>query len=114
MQQNGTVEGASDLAIEDNGALHLWSYARTSGDPEGVFRAVNISVRPGGKFEPLTVEGAAKMVLKLTRFTVNAFGYVRTNDLAVTTENFTIDLSGNSAVYSRIFNTILHLLYVII
>jgi len=94
MQQNGTVEGASDLAIEDNGELYLWSYARTSGDPEGVFRAVNISVRPGGKFEPLTVEGAAKMVLKLTRFTVNAFGYVRTNDLAVTTENFTIDLSG--------------------
>ena len=95
MQQNGTVEGASDLAIEDKGELYLWSYARTAGDPEGVFRAVKISVRPGGKFEPLTVHGAAKMVLKLTSFTVNAFGYVRTNNLSVTAENFTVDLSGN-------------------
>jgi len=95
MEQNGTVEGASDLAIEENGTLYLWSYARTSGDPEGVFRATNISVRPGGMFVPLTVDGAAKMVLILTRFTVNGFGYVRTNDLAITAENVTIDLSGN-------------------
>ena len=99
MEQNGTVEGASDLAIEYNGALYLWSHARTSGYPEGVFRATNISVRPGGTFVPLTVDGAAKMVLKLTRFTVNGFGNVRTNDLTITTENFTIDLSGNVNIY---------------
>ena len=98
MHQNGTVEGASDLAIEDKAVLYLWSHARTAGDPEGVFRAVNISVRPGGKFEPITVDGAAKMVLKLTRFTVNAFGYVYTNDLSITAENFTIDLAGNGTM----------------
>lgn len=35
---NGTVEGAQDLAIENEGEVLIWSYANTLGDPVGTFK----------------------------------------------------------------------------
>ena len=93
---NGTIEGAKDFTIENDAQLYIWSYAKSHGYPEGTIHAANISVRAGGKFEPLTVDGAtARMTLQLTNLIINGRGYVRSNDLKVITTNLTIDLSGN-------------------
>ena len=94
MEINGTIEGAADIAVENEGELYLWSFANTANDPQGVFRAINMSVRAGGKFEPLTAEGAPRLALHVQRMEVNAHGYVRANNLLMTTQNLTIDLSG--------------------
>ena len=98
MEINGTIEGVADIAVENDGELYLWSFANTANDPQGVFRAINVSVRAGGKFEPLTADGAPRLALHLQRMEVNAHGYVRTNNLLLTTQNLTIDLSGNDVI----------------
>lgn len=90
---NGTIEGMDVIAIENEGELYIWSYANTDGYKEGEIKATNISVRAGGKFEPLMAE--EQMNLYVTRLVVNGNGYVRTNNLRLNATNVTIDLSGN-------------------
>ena len=89
---NGTIEGMDVIAIENEGELYIWSYANTNGLKEGEIQATNISVRAGGKFEPLMAE--KQMNLYVTRLIVNGNGYVRTNNLKMNATNVTIDLSG--------------------
>ena len=93
MEINGTVEGMDDITVENKGKLFIWSHANTDGEPTGVITATNISVKAGGKFEPLT-SGDHQMKLKLTRLVVNGNGYLRTNELQVDSVNITVDLSG--------------------
>lgn len=90
---NGTIEGMDVIAIENEGELYIWSYANTAGYKAGEIVATNISVRAGGKFEPLTA--VEQMQLYVTRLIVNGNGYVRTNNLRLNATNVTIDLSGN-------------------
>ena len=81
MELNGSTEGAADIAVENEGELYLWSFASTTKDPQGVSRAISVSVRAGGKFEPLTAEGAPRLALHLQRMEVNTHGYVHSNNL---------------------------------
>ena len=94
MEVNGTVEGAQDIAIEDEGELYIWSHANSHGHSQGVIQAINISVRAGGKFEPLTAHDGPRMELRTTRLTVNGFGYIRVNDIHIRTGNLTVDVGG--------------------
>lgn len=89
---NATVSGMDEITVENNGELYVWSYARTDGYPEGEIHCTNISVRAGGKFEPLTAVQQIKLVV--TRVVVNGNGYFRTNSLYLDAVNVTIDLSG--------------------
>ena len=89
---NGTIEGMNVIAVENDGELYIWSYANSDGYKEGQLVATNISVRAGGKFEPLTA--VKQMNLVVTRLVVNGNGYVRTNNLKLNATNVTIDLSG--------------------
>ena len=91
---NGTIIGLDDMSVENKGELYIWSYANTEGLPEGSLRLTNISVRAGGKFEPLTAEKVIN--INVTRVIVNGNGYVRTNYLELHAINVTIDLSGNN------------------
>ena len=76
MEVNGTIEGANDMTMEDEGELYIWSYANTDGDPAGVIALENFTVRAGGKFEALSADGSPnKMRIETTRFTVNGYGY---------------------------------------
>ncbi|XP_060557569.1 uncharacterized protein LOC132717977, partial [Ruditapes philippinarum] len=90
---NGTIEGMNVIAVENEGELYIWSYANSDGYKEGQLVATNISVRAGGKFEPLTA--VEQMNLIVTRLVVNGNGYVRTNSLKLNATNVTIDLSGD-------------------
>jgi len=90
---NGTIEGMDDVTVENEGELYIWAYANSHGYPQGQIKATNISVRAGGKFEPLAVP-ERQMKLSVTRFVVNGNGYVRTNNLQLNATNVTIDLSG--------------------
>lgn len=89
---NATIEGMDVIAVENEGELYLWSYANTDGQDEGVITATNISIRAGGKFEPLSAE--KQMNLIVARLVINGNGYVRTNSLKLNATNVTIDLSG--------------------
>ena len=89
---NATVSPVKDFTIENGGELYIWSYARTAGQPEGEIHCVNISVRAGGKFEPLTAVEQIKLVA--TKVHVNGNGYFRTNSLYLQAVNVTVDLSG--------------------
>lgn len=89
---NGTIEGMDVINVENDGELYIWSYANTDKYDEGQLLATNISVRAGGKFEPLTAE--KQMKLNVTRLVINGNGYVRTNNLQLSATNVTIDLSG--------------------
>ena len=89
---NATVSGMGEITIENAGELYIWSYARTEGYPAGEFHTTNISIRAGGKFEPLTVETQMKLVA--VRVVVNGNGYLRTNNLYLDAVNVTVDLSG--------------------
>lgn len=89
---NGTIEGMDVINVENDGELYIWSYANTDGYNEGQLLATNISVRAGGKFEPLTAEKQLK--LNVTRLVINGNGYVRTNNIQLSATNVTIDLSG--------------------
>ena len=95
VELNGSIEGAADIVVENEGELYLWSFASTANDPQGVSRAISVSVRAGGKFEPLTAEGAPRLALHLQQMEVNTHGYVHSNNLLMTTQNLAIDLSGN-------------------
>ena len=92
MEVNATVDGMYDVTVENEGQLYVWSYAQTKGFPPGEVHCTNISVRAGGKFEPLTAEEQMKLVV--TRLTINGNGYVRTNSLKLEAVNVTVDLSG--------------------
>ena len=85
--------GLDDISVENEGELFIWSYANTHGDPQGTFSVTNISVRAGGKMEPLT-SGAIQMTVVAVTVVVNGRGYIRTNDLQMNATNVTIDLSG--------------------
>ena len=93
---NGTIEGMDDITIENEGRLYIWSYANSDGYDEGVVVATNISVKAGGRFEPLAAE--KQMYLQVVRLIVNGNGEVRTNNLRLNATNVTVDLSGK---YSR-------------
>ena len=93
---NGTIIGLDDISVENGGKLNIWSYANTKGYPEGTLNLLNIVVKAGGKFEPLTTENNIVMKINVTTITVNGNGYVRTNYLKLYAENCTIDLSGLS------------------
>ena len=83
------------MTVEDRGELYVWSYAHTDGDTVGTMKLENITIRAGGKFEALTADGSGyNMMIQTTMFTVNGHGYFRTNELHLTTENLTVDLSG--------------------
>ena len=60
----------------------------------GEIHCVNISVRAGGKFEPLTAIEQIKLVA--TKVHVNGNGYFRTNSLYLQAVNVTVDLSGRN------------------
>ena len=81
-----------EITVENGGELYVWSYARTEGYPVGEIHCTNISIRAGGKFEPLTAIEQIKLVV--TRVVVNGNGYFRTNSLYLDAVNVTIDLSG--------------------
>lgn len=89
---NGTIIGLDDISVENEGELYIWSYANTEGLPEGSLQLTNISVKAGGKFEPLTAEKVINITV--IRVLVNGNGYVRTNHLKLHAVNVTIDLSG--------------------
>ena len=89
---NATLSGFDDITVENDGRLFIWSFARSNGKPAGEIHCTNISVRAGGKFEPLTAVDQMKLVV--TRLVVNGKGYVRTNKLYVKAVNVTVDLSG--------------------
>ena len=104
---NATVSGMDEITMENAGELFIWSYARTEGYPAGEFHTTNISIRAGGKFEPLTVETQMKLVV--VRVVVNGNGYFRTNNLYLDAVNVTVDLSGMnilkqtiSAIYTKL------------
>ena len=97
---NATVSGMDEITIENAGELYIWSYARTTGFPAGEFHTTNISVRAGGKIEPLTAETQMKLVV--TRIVVNGNGYFRTNSLYLDVVNVTIDLSGTEFLNSNV------------
>ena len=90
---NCTLTGMDEIAVENNGELYIWSYANTAGQPRGVIVATNITVRAGGKFEPLAADKTLQ--INVTNLIVNGNGYLRTNDLVVYAYQLTIDLSGN-------------------
>jgi len=90
---NGTIEGMDDITVENKGELYIWAYANSDTYNQGEIKATNISVRAGGKFEPLAVpERQMKVFVK--RLVINGNGYVRTNNLQLNATNVTIDLSG--------------------
>ncbi|WAR26294.1 hypothetical protein MAR_011998 [Mya arenaria] len=89
---NGTIEGMDVITVENRGELYIWSHANSDGYEKGEIKATNISVRAGGKFEPLAA--VRKMKLYVTRLVINGNGYVRTNNLQLNATNVTIDLSG--------------------
>ena len=91
---NSTLSPVKDFTIENGGELYIWSYARTNGYPVGEIHCVNISVRAGGKFEPLTAIEQIKLVA--TKVHVNGNGYFRTNSLYLQAVNVTVDLSGRN------------------
>jgi hypothetical protein len=91
---NGTIEGMDVIAIENEGELYIWSYANSDGYEEGQLKATNISIRAGGKFEPLAA--VKQMKLNVTRLVINGNGYLRTNNLKLGATNITIDLSGKN------------------
>ncbi|XP_076091252.1 uncharacterized protein LOC143063127 [Mytilus galloprovincialis] len=90
---NGTIIGLDDISVENEGELYIWSYANTEGLSEGSLQLTNISVKAGGKFEPLTAEKVINITV--VRVLVNGNGYVRTNHLKLHAVNVTIDLSGD-------------------
>ena len=92
VELNATVSGMDEITVENGGQLYIWSYAKTEGFPSGEFHTTNISIRAGGKFEPLTAEEQMRLVV--TRVVVNGNGYFRTNNLYLDAVNVTIDLSG--------------------
>ena len=98
---NGTIIGLDDISVENEGELYIWSYANTEGHDEGTLKLTNISVRAGGKFEPLTA--VKVMTINVTRVLVNGNGYVRTNHLQLHSINVTIDLSGKTCLFTVTF-----------
>ena len=89
---NGTIIGLDDIAVENEGELYIWSYANTQGSPVGTINVTNITVRAGGKFEPLASD--RQIVIEVVRMIINGKGYVRTNNMHLFATNVTIDLSG--------------------
>lgn len=96
---NATLIGIDEVVVENNGELYIWSYANTIGFPEGTINVTNITIRAGGKFEPLTAE--KRMRLEVVRVIVNGKGYLRTNNLELHATNVTIDLSGQECFLSQ-------------
>ena len=94
MWLNCTLQGASELTVEDEGEVKVWSHAHSIGEPDGVITAKAISVRAGGKMEALTADSAERMQIRTTTFTVNGLGYFRTNTITITTHNLTVDVAG--------------------
>lgn len=94
---NATLIGIDEVVVENNGELYIWSYANTIGFPEGTINVTNITIRAGGKFEPLTAE--KRMRLEAVRVIVNGKGYLRTNNLELHSTNVTIDLSGQELFF---------------
>ena len=94
MELNGTFTELGELTVENGGKLYIWSLANTKGKPVGEIHCINITVKAGGKFEPLTAVDQMKLVA--TRVEVKGYGYMRTNNLHLKTVNLTIDQSGKA------------------
>ena len=97
MEINGTLADTQDFVIDSEGELYLWSYGMSRDEPEGTFRCTNMTVRSDGKLEMLTVTNGNELTLKLTSMTVNAGGYVRTNQMHLISENVTVDVAGKKS-----------------
>ena len=102
VELNATIIGMDEITVENGGRLYVWSYARTHGKPVGEIHCTNISVRAGGKFEPLTAEHQMKLVV--IRIVINGNGYMRTNSLHLKAVNVTVDLSGNTHICITLVN----------
>ncbi|XP_071498055.1 uncharacterized protein [Diadema antillarum] len=105
MDIKGRFNGVDEFTVDSQGQLTLWSVGHSDGQREGVYDAVNVTVRAGGEMKLLAVEEDDDITFQTGLLTIHAGGVVETNRLILNAQFVTIDASGTFHADSRGYPT---------